>query len=207
MGKWDNSMIKPDDNSHWALKPRIGLGGISFGMDQEAINALIVYGPIAGSRDSNPIPEDEATAFLRTLGVPDSDITAALGKQAEFARPNILTEARSTGLVLEYDKAGLFQILADIGADKLNYDGRFFFREHPLDIIKHLATALGERPIIFENEVVFANNLIFLFEFVKVPKDGSSSYLKGSSNDRSIIWRSKPREMGEDLSKYRVMEL
>lgn len=200
-------MIKPDDSSQWILKPKIGLGSISFGVDQKAINALIVYGPVTGSRDSNPIPEDEATAFLRTLGVPDSDITAALGKQAEFARPNIITEARSTGLVLEYDKTGLFQILADTRADKLNYDGRFIFREPPLDIIKHLAIALGERPIIFENEVVFANNLIFLFEFVKVSKDGSSSYLDGSRGDRSIIWRSKPREMGEDLSKYRMMEL
>ena len=200
-------MIKPDDSSQWILKPKIGLGSISFGMDQKAINALSVYGPITGSRDSNPIPEDEATAFLRTLGVPDSDITATLGKQAEFARRSILTEARSTGLVLEYDKTGLFQILADTRADKLNYDGRFIFREPPLDIIKHLAIALGERPIIFENEVVFANNLIFLFEFVKVSKDGYSSYLDGSRGDRLIIWRSKPREMGEDLSKYRMVEL
>ncbi|MBB5574614.1 MULTISPECIES: hypothetical protein [Rhizobium] len=199
-------MIKPNDSSHWVLKPRTGLGNISFGMDRNAVNAIAAYGAVTGSRDSNPIPEDEATAFLRTLGVPDSDITAALGKQAEFVRPNVLTEARATGLVLEYDETGLFQILADIRADKLNYDGRFIFREPPLDIIKHLAAALRERPIIFENEVVFANNLIFLFEFVKVSKDGPS-YLDGSRADRTIIWRPKPRDMGEDLSKYKPMDL
>jgi len=88
----------------------------------------------------------------------------------------------------------------------LNYDGRYIFREPPMDLIRHLSASLREQPIIFDNEVVFASNLIFLFEFVKVAEDGFT-YAEGTLSERSIIWRAKPRYMGENLSKYKLMDL
>ncbi|EJK87316.1 hypothetical protein A6U89_22890 [Agrobacterium sp. B133/95] len=194
-----------DDSPHWALKPRMGLGGMSFGMDRDTVNALAVYGPATSFRDSKSLPDDDAASFLKDIGFQDSDIEGALAKEATLAQPDVLTETRA-GLVLAYDNAGLFEILGDVKADGLNYDGRYIFREPPMEVIKHLATSLGERPIIFENEVVFASNLIFLFEFVTVMNDGRS-YKEGNSSERSIIWRAKPRYMGEDLSKYRLMDL
>jgi len=194
-----------DDSLPWALKPRMGLGDMCFGMDHAAVNALAVYGPTTGSRDSNPLPKDDAASFLKDLGIQDSNLKGALAKHAAFARPDVLTEARA-GLVLTYDNAGLFEILADVKAEGLNYDGRHIFREPPMEIIKHLAASLGEQPTIFDNEVVFASNLIFLFEFVTVANDGRS-YKEGTSSERSIIWRSKPRLIGKDLSKYRLMDI
>lgn len=199
-------MIKPDDSSQWVLKPRIGLGDMLFGMNRDSVDALSAYGASTGSVGSNRMSDDDAADFFKSLGFEDSEITNALNKQAEFARPDTVTETRSSGLVLEYDKGELIQILADTKAKKLNYGTRFIFREPPMDIVRHLAASLGEQPIIFENEVVFADNLIFLYEFVKTTKD-NSSYAEGDRGDRSAIWRSKYRHGGEDLSKYKPMIL
>jgi hypothetical protein len=195
-----------DDSSHWKLKPRYGLGDMFFGMDHGAVNALVVYGPAAGSRESSSIPDDEAASRLNSLGVLDSDINGTLVKQKAFPQPDVVTETRAAGLVLTYDNAGLFEIKADIETSGLNYDGRSIFRESPMDVIRHLSASLREQPIIFGNEVVFASNLIFLFEFVKVAEDGVA-YTEGTLSERSIIWRSGPRYTGENLSEYKLMHL
>ncbi len=107
---------------------------------------------------------------------------------------------------MAYDKAGLFEIAADASVDRLNYDGYRIFGSPAMDVIRHLAASLGERPIISGNEVVFASNLIFLFDFVAVASDGLS-YTEGTSDKRLIVWRSQPRYDGKDLSQFRHMDL
>ena len=76
-----------DDSLPWVPKPRIGLGDMRFSMDQDAVNALAVYDPVTGSHDSNSLSDDDATSFLKDLGIQDSDIEGALAKQAAFCSP------------------------------------------------------------------------------------------------------------------------
>ncbi|EJC83432.1 hypothetical protein Rleg4DRAFT_6826 [Rhizobium leguminosarum bv. trifolii WSM2297] len=194
----------------WELKPKLGLGEIMFGMERDAVNKLTAYGEVAVSRDSAPIPDDEATAFLRSLGFADENISGALGAQATFASSDIITDSRNNGLVLEYERSGLTEILADVNTEHLNYRGVLVFQHDPLAFIMHMATSLGETPVINESEVVFTSNCIYLFEFVVEARTSPSSgheYAQGNPRDRSIIWRSTPRSAGADLSLYKPMSL
>jgi hypothetical protein len=205
---WDNQMTEYDGSTSWELKPRVGLGEILFAMSQDAVAGINGYGRVAVSRKQEPIPNDNAAAFLQSLGLGDDLISEALKTQEDFARLDVVTESRDVGLVLEYDRSGLIEILANKRARQLQFAGKQIFAERPIDIVRHLAEVLEENPIILANEVVFLDHLLFLYEFVVEPRSGEpGGYTEGNAVERTILWRSKQREHGVDLSAYKPMVL
>lgn len=178
-----------DEDLNWTLKPRQGLGDMGFGTNSTTIDTLAVYGAAAGLRDSYTALDGGDGKF--ETGNPGRALVA----QAIVETPSVPVETRG-GLRLAYDNAGLFEIAADASVDRLNYNGCKIFSTPAMEVIRHLAASMGERPIISGNEVVFASNLIFLFDFVALAGDGLS-YTEGNSSKRLIVWRSQPRYSGK----------
>ncbi|MNG68982.1 hypothetical protein D3C87_799480 [compost metagenome] len=59
----------------------------------------------------------------------------------------------------------------------------------------------NENPIVQDDELVFPKNNIYLFSFLR--KD----LTEGNPQNRTMMWRIKPRILGTDLSNYTALEI
>jgi hypothetical protein len=198
---------------NWRLDPRIGLGQLKFGMQPQQVDALAsIYGS-SKSRMDDRIPDDILQSTLADLGEGLTDeekqeIIAAY----QAAGPSATSQTEIRGeveyLVLGYEDGRLVEILADTSTKRLAFRDVAVLDENPLAMIRRISEALGETPVIQNEEVAFPKNYIFLFEFVReAPGAAPGAYVEGSRKERSIIWRSGPRVGGVDLSTYKPMTL
>lgn len=196
-----------NEAQHWRIMPKIGLGKLRFGMSRAEVDRFSsVYGTSKGI-SSDQIPDDILQSTLAQLG---EGLTAEEKQEIlslyQESGPTGETEVRgeNSPLVLTYDSDRLVEVLADTKVRRLKYRDIAVFEESPQDVIKYLADTLGEKPLILNEEVAFPTNFIFLFEFVR---EAGSVYVEGNRTDRSIIWRSRPREGGVDLTEYKPMKI
>ncbi|WP_137135994.1 hypothetical protein [Rhizobium sp. FKY42] len=198
-------MISENENDDWILRPKVGLGKIHFGMHRELIHQFTGYGGVLASRGNEAMPADEAASFLNSLGFSTDTVTAAVDAHVKSARPATLIETHSTGVVFEYELNKLSEIMATNKAIHITYRSKRIFEEDPRKMIETIKLNLEEDPLIFEQEVIFPLNCIYLFEFLCQNENNRNIVSEGKKSDRTIIWRSKPRVGGADLSDYRPL--
>jgi hypothetical protein len=198
------------DNA-WSLKPRIGLGDVRFSMSRNDVAALDnVLGPAYTQHAGDDLKDELQSTFAQFKEFfSQDDLNAALGASADAtgARGDVLTEYRKSGLIFEYENGHLVDMFADGKAERLHIGGVRVFSSDPLDTIRKLKAKLNEDPIILDNEVVFEHNFVYLFNFAKMKAKGSAEYVPGDSEQRSVTWRSSPRNCGTDLTTYSKMTL
>ncbi|MFW8588275.1 hypothetical protein ACOJBM_35960 [Rhizobium beringeri] len=198
-----------NESQHWRIEPKIGLGKLRFGMSRSQVDRFSsIYGTSKGI-SSDKIPDDILQSTLAELGEgliaeEKQEILSVYQESGPTAAGETEVRGDNNPLVLTYDSDRLVEILVDTKVRGLKYRGISVFEERPRDVIKHIAETLGENPLILNEEVAFPANFVFLFEFVR---EAGSAYAEGSRTDRSIIWRSGPREGGVDLSEYKPMKI
>ncbi|MFC3969651.1 hypothetical protein ACFOVS_16180 [Rhizobium lemnae] len=198
-------MISENENDDWILRPKVGLGKIHFGMQRQFIRQFTGYGAVLASRSKDAMPRDDAAAFLNSLGFTTDTVSNAVDAHVNSARPDTLTEAHSTGVMFEYEHEQLSEIMATNKSIHLTYSAKRVFEDSPREIIENMGLNLREDPLIFENEVIFPINCIYLFEFLRLNENNKEIISEGDKSDRTVIWRSKPRIGGTDLSNYRPL--
>jgi len=113
----------------------------------------------------------------------------------------LMQHRMTTGLTLEYEDEQLTEIFADNRAGKLHFKQMPIFSSSPLNLVKKIAKDLNENPIVRDDELVFPKNNIYLFSFLR--KD----LTEGNPQNRTMMWRIKPRILGTDLSNYTALEI
>lgn len=198
-----------DEAQHWQMQPKIGLGELKFGMSRSQVDRYSsIYGTSKGI-SSDGVPDHMLQATLAELGdnltaEEKQEIISLYQENSPSAASDTEVRGGNNPLVLTYDSDRLVEILADTKVRSLKYRDISVFEEDPRDVIKHIAETIGEVPVILHEEVAFPANFIFLLEFLR---EAGSTYTEGSRTDRSIIWRSGPREGGVDLSDYKPMKI
>ncbi|NPE45726.1 hypothetical protein [Sphingobacterium prati] len=190
-------------SSHWELLPGIGLGNVTFMMSRLQVTA---FDDILGKITSEHNPADLKNHVWDTYELLKDFITESEMKEimeaieaanADDPRGVILIQHRmATGLTLEYEDEQLTEICADDRAKQLHFNLIPIFSTSPLSLVKKMATELKENPIVKDDELVFPKNNIFLFSFLR--KD----LTEGNPQNRTMMWRVKPRILGTDLSEY-----
>lgn len=203
-----------DENRNWRLEPKVGLGELKFGMSRSQVDRFTsIYGASKGGA-ADRIPDDILHDTLAELGegLTEEEKQEILEAYQESG-PSSAAETEVRGdkdrLVLTYQSDHLVEILADRSTRLLKFDDKPVFEGSPIEVVRHIATILGESPVILKEEVAFPSNFVFLFEFLReaAGQPDGVAYVEGREVDRSIIWRSGPREGGVDLSLYKPVKL
>lgn len=191
-------------DSNWALLPGIGLGKAVFDMTRLEVNALKdVLGEITG--ENNLLIQKEqllATYDILKDFFTEEDLKTVMEALDETGaqRGFIETEYRTTGLTLEYEDGKLTEFFADNRAKQLHFQGIPVF-SNPLSLIKQMAFALQENPLIKDDELVFQKSNIYLFSFIR--KD----LTENDANNRTMTWRKHPRPLSVSLSDYQMLKV
>ncbi len=201
-------MREKTDNSHWELLPTLGLGKVTFRMSRLQVAA---FDEVLGKVTSEHNPADMKDHVLDTYNLLKDFITEAELKtvmealeatNANDQRGVVLMQHRmTTGLTLEYEDEQLTEIFADNRAGQLHFKQMPIFSSSPLNLVKKMAEDLNENPVVQDNELVFPKNNIYLFSFLR--KD----LTEGNPQNRTMMWRIKPRILGTDLSNYTALEI
>lgn len=199
-----------DGTDDWRLKPKIGLGELKFGLSPAQVDAMAaIYGASKGLV-SDRIPDAMLESTLAELGEGLSaeekqEILSLYLASGPAATSETEVRGDEQSIVLAYESGHLVEILADTKVERLTFDGVSVFGPPPIEVVRHIAKVTGEVPVIMDEEVAFPEHFIFLFEFLR---DGSGgNYAEGSKADRSIVWRSGPRDGGTDISLYKPMTI
>jgi len=200
-------MDNSSSNCNWELLPGIGLGKVRFLMSPQQVAA---FDDVLGDVSSVHKPADMKRHALDTFNLLKDFITEADMKtvmdaieetNANDPRGAILMEHRTTGLTLEYEDEQLTEVFADDRARQLHFKQIPVYSSSPINLVKKMAEDLNENPMAKDDELVFPQNNIYLFSFLR--KD----FTEGDAKNRTIMWRVKPRILGVDLSDYTTLEL
>lgn len=191
-------------DSNWELLPGVGLGKAVFDMTRLEVNALKdVLGEVTG--ENNLLLQKEqllATYDMLKDFFTEEDLKTVMGALNETSaqRGFIETEYRTTGLTLEYEDGKLTEFFAENRAKQLHFQGIPVF-SNPLNLIKQMAFALQENPLIKDDELVFQKSNIYLFSFIR--KD----FTESDASNRTMSWRKHPRPLSVSLSDYQTLKI
>ncbi|SHE67046.1 PAS domain-containing protein [Pedobacter caeni] len=191
-------------DSNWELLPGVGLGKAVFDMTRLEVSALKdVLGEITGENNLS-LQKEQLLATYDMLKdfFTEEDLKNVMEALDETSaqRGVIETEYRATGLTLEYEDGKLTEFFADNRANQLHFQGIPVF-SNSLSLIKHMASVLQENPLIKDDELVFQNNNIYLFSFIR--KD----FTESDASNRTITWRKDPRPLSVSLSDYQMLKI
>ncbi len=193
----------PCDNN-WALLPGVGLGKVAFEMTRLQVNAFKdILGEITAERNSLSQKEQLLDTFhmLKDFFTEEDLIIAMKALEETGAQRGFIeTEHRATGITLEYEDGKLTDFFADDRARQLHFQGTAVF-SNPLSLIKKMASALQENPLIKDDELVFQKHNIYLFSFIR------EDFTEGSTDNRSMMWRKHPRPLGLSLLDYQTLQI
>jgi hypothetical protein len=200
------------DEAMWQILPKEGLGRLRFGMTPAEVDRLAdIYGTSKGLA-SDRISEDLLASTIRDLGdalSPEEKQEIIALYQSDGPSNLSVTEVRGDKhpLVLTYENDRLVEILMNVKSKQVKFSDTVVFEASPRDVIRNMSETTGEKPVFLREEVVFPDNLIFLFEFLRERTSQTSTEptIDGDPKERSIVLRSKPTTGGMDLSLYKPL--
>ncbi|MEY8760895.1 hypothetical protein [Chryseobacterium tongliaoense] len=195
----------------WQVNVLKGLGPIKFSMSRSQVDQLSAdIGPIQAERSDTVQSQQAGLEDLYKMFpdfFSDEDFKTVSEAITEFspASDDKVIEFRTNGLSFEYTSGRLTEIFADASCRKLTFMNFPVFLSEPVTLIKELSRSLKERPLIYQQEVIFPIHKIYLFGFVE-ELDGLGQYQIGPSRHRSISWRNSVRPNSVELSEYHPLD-
>lgn len=195
----------------WELLPHKGLGPMRFLMDKSKIqNYYKEIGSIVAQKDENLEQkkkdlQDTFNQFSEFFSADDlknaMDALQIVGEELD----DVIREYRDSGISFEYKTDLLTEILAHDEAQQLHFQGIPIFSTDVKQLVTHMGKVFKEDPLIKDEELIFPDQNLYLFSFVK--EKGNGEYIEGNKQNRTIIWRNSPRPFSVELSEYRQIKL
>ena len=194
----------------WELLPQVGLGSIRFLMSKSEVqNYYKEIGAITGQKNESQEQkkkdlQDTFNQFSEFFSEEDlknvMDALQVVGDELD----DVVTEYRDSGITLQYKADQLTEIFADDRAQQLHFQGIPVFSADPKQLVTHMSEIFKEDPLFKDEELVFPDNKIYLFSFVK--DNGNGEYVAGDKRNRTVMWRNSPRPLSVPLSEYRQIK-
>lgn len=195
----------------WELLPHEGLGPIRFLMGKSEVQDYYKeIGSITGQKNESlgqkkKDLQDTFNQFSEFFSADDlknaMDALQIVGEELD----DVVTEYRDSGISFEYKADQLTEIFADDRTQQLHFQGIPIFSADPKQLVAHMSEIFKEDPLIKDEELIFPDQKLYLFSFVK--EKGNGEYIAGDKQNRTIMWRNSPRPFSVALSAYRKIKL
>ncbi|MGG7551261.1 hypothetical protein ACQ7CX_11630 [Chryseobacterium arthrosphaerae] len=195
----------------WELLPHKGLGPIRFSMDKSEVQCYYKeFGTMIFQKDESIEQkkkdlEDTFKQFSEFFSEEDLKIAMQGLEDVGGELGDVVTEYTSSGISLQYKADRLTEIFADDRAKQLHFQGIPIFSDDPTKLFNSMRKVFEEDPVIKDKELIFRNNNIYLFNFIK--EDSTGNCVTGDQQNRTIMWRDSPRPLSVDLAEYRHVKL
>ncbi|QQO07585.1 hypothetical protein [Breznakiella homolactica] len=195
-----------EEYGDWEIIPRRGLGKIRFGMTSDEVRGFdSIYGEREMRIKRTTTYEDFEENMGPFLDDMDQESRESIRKGLEETYKNkevIYMEPRqSSCLQLTFVNDSLTEIMAVWELDTLTCKGENLFDMEPEDAVKLLAKALGETPLAKDQEIVFPESCIHLWDFSQTYRDRVRFLdLDEDEIERTILWLPEPGNGERDFS-------
>ena len=197
----------------WMLQPKKGLGPLWFGMTEAEAIAVGsgIYGEVesAGSlgHDSN---KEVYQILLEAMGEAAAKEAMAELKSAEVTFKPSRRISFSSGIMADFVEDRLDGLIGRSGVTQLHCNGKAFFQTDPVPALQQLQLLNKSAPLVKGPDCYFKSIEVTAWQCVLLmPYPVFRATIEGTeeSDQKTIGWRATPRNMAEDFSNHKALDL
>ena len=199
---------------HWELAPHIGLGTLAFGMTEAAAVAAVgVFGTVTNQDPMDAAPDEADEIYKALVEAEGEEIARQVMAEMLADGVDLRNRRRLTvadGLVLDFVDDGLEDIMCTLRTPDVHIDGHLFFGVDCLPALQRLQELNGAPPLVRDRDCLFVNLHLTAFECLKELAPGivrSAREGTDEASQKTVSWRSTPRDPNEDLTGHRAIDL